>query len=238
LINIDTEGDVESAVNMAIQSFKEREVAMEASLNDTEYIGKTVSPFERIYVPRINGETPVDFETVANPSSSIGPEDLKTLNKDIISGMPVPSSLLDSSDATYHTTLAQESMAYAVTVMNIQRIITQGDQEQASKVHQVIKGKALDKIYTYKLNPPSALLNEARDNSVQNVRSVVDFVYEMYVDDTVDVKTTHMKKSNIAKELAPELNWEVFDKIFSEDSISFNNEEKNLKKNDDNEGVY
>lgn len=238
IVNVDTEGDVENAVNAVISTFKEKEKALEQDLEETEHVGRAVNPFEKYYIPRIKGENPIDFETIASPSANVTMDDIKALREDIIEGIRVPSALLDSRNSSYHTSLSQESMSYAVTILELQMIIVEGDRDLVNKIHKIVKGEELNDKYKYQLNPPAALMNEAKENQVNSVRTVIDFVYEMYVDQNAMEKTTDMKKVNIAKELLPSFNWDTFDKIFEQDTIDFLNATKNLGKKDENNGGF
>ncbi len=229
IVDVDTNSDVEGAVNSVISTFKEKEKALLASLNSTELVGSTISPFDRFYVPRINGETPIDFETIAPPSSNLSKDDLKMWSDDIVNGIRTPSSLLDSSNATYHTAMTQESMSYAVTILDMQRLITTNDYKVANRVHEILKGKELPGAFTYKLNPPTALLLEGLETKVSSLSSIVDFIRSLYVDENSETKTTELKRISIAKYLSPDMEWDKYDEMYRDDTNDFIESQKEKK---------
>lgn len=219
-VQVDIDGDAESAVNEVVLAFKNKEAALESALGDVDSVGRQISVFDRIFIPKINGETPIEIDTVAQANINIDRETLKQFKNEIIAGIRTPASLMDSTDNSYHTSVAQESMSYAMTILELQKIITNGDTEVANKILKLLS-KSSCKSYEYQLSPPTSLMNEVLDNNISRARTIIDFVYEMYIDDAAEVKIAHIDKFKLAKKVLPALDWDAFDKIFTESTDSY-----------------
>lgn len=219
-VQVDIDGDAESAVNEVVLAFKNKEAALESALGDVDSVGRQISVFDRIFIPKINGETPIEIDTVAQANINIDRETLKQFKNEIIAGIRTPASLMDSTDNSYHTSVAQESMSYAMTILELQKIITNGDTEVANKILKLLS-KSPCKSYEYQLSPPTSLMNEVLDNNISRARTIIDFVYEMYIDDAAEVKIAHIDKFKLAKKVLPALDWDAFDKIFTESTDSY-----------------
>jgi len=219
-VQVDIDGDAETAVNEVVLAFKNKEMALESALGDVDSVGRQISVFDRIFIPKINGETPIEIDTVPNVSINIDRETLKQFKNEIIAGIRTPASLMDSTDNSYHTSVAQESMSYAMTILELQKIITNGDTETANKIMKLL-GKNINSNYVYQLAPPTSLMNEVLDNNISRARTIIDFVYEMYIDDTATVKTAHIDKFKLAKKVLPALDWKAFDKIYDESTTEY-----------------
>lgn len=219
-VQVDIDGDAESAVNEVVLAFKNKEAALESALGDVDSVGRQISVFDRIFIPKINGETPIEIDTVAQANINIDRETLKQFKNEIIAGIRTPASLMDSTENSYHTSVAQESMSYAMTILELQKIITNGDTEVANKILKLLS-KTPCESYKYQLAPPTSLMNEVLDNNISRARTIIDFIYEMYIDDTAEVKIAHIDKFKLAKKVLPALDWEAFDKIFNESTESY-----------------
>jgi hypothetical protein len=218
IITVDqSTSDVESAINATIKEFKDREIAAMDDIANVDGINRDESPFDRYYLPKINGETPIEFDTVPAVNMNVDENALKIYSNDIIAGIRVPSSLLDSAEASYKYAMTQESSAYATTIMLLQDIISEGDTEILNKVRKITGETKINNL-RYKLRAPTALFNEAKEVAIGQVRTIIDFVYEMYVDPTADVQLGYMKKRSVAKEIYPQMDWAKFDKLFNSDS--------------------
>jgi len=237
LVNVTTDGDAESAINTVVNTIKTKEAVLEDDLNETGRLPRGISPFKRYYLPRINGEVPVDFESMPNPSSNITKDDIKEARDSILEGLCVPSALLDSRNSTYHTSFTQESMMFAICIFGLQQLYAEYDFELADKVYRKMYGRSLSRNYIFQFNPPKALMLEQMETQVNAVTSIVDFVYSMYVDENLEEPVSYMKKVNIAKALYPAFDWKSFDEIVENDTADWADLVKNINKSDDSGGM-
>ena len=212
-VNVNVDGDVESSLTEVIKRMRQKEDIVNKDLSSIDNFSVETSMFDRYYIPKINGEQPINIENIPSGQSTLDPMHLENLRQNIIRGIRVPKNLIGETDGTYKTSFTQENFAFAMSTIGYQRNFSSDFTELASKIRRIDSGKEFSKTLIG-FQTPDSLLTEKMDMKVNSVQNAVEFIYNVYVDLSTGTPDVKMNKSEIAKELFPEYDWEKFDDIF------------------------
>lgn len=89
--------DVEASIQEVVRDFKSKEIQSDV-LKSVTTILKRVGAFEDYYIPRVDGEAPLDLETISGMDVNVEDDFMNWLLRSIISGMGIPASFVDQSN--------------------------------------------------------------------------------------------------------------------------------------------
>lgn len=145
----------------ALQAIKSRPALLSP---DTEMskIPAYVGIFEDLFIPRYGGERSIDIETVQGGDLNARIEDIEHLLRQLLSGLGVPPALIGySEEYELRSTLANQNIRFARTVISFQQELSKSFTELLHKITYVV----MEHVYThiasfYKLYlpPPRALM--------------------------------------------------------------------------------
>lgn len=218
-VNVNVDGDAEASLTEVVKRMKQKEEVVKKDIATLDNLSTEMSLFDRYYIPKINGETPIEISSIPSGQSSLDPEHLENLRQNIVRGLRVPRNLISESDGTYKTSFTQENIAFAMTIIGYQHQFAMKYNELFSKIRMSAKNMRFTQA-KMQFQPPSALLVEQTDYKIQSTQSAVAFVSEMYTEfDATGMPKVNMSKSEIAKVLFPTFNWDEFDKIYTESEM-------------------
>lgn len=233
-VEVGTDMDAESALVEVVKKLKQREEAVANTINSLEHSTTQISPTDDVYLPTINGEAPINFETIPSSQSSLDPEYLNTLKEEILKGVSIPRSLLNEYTNSYHTSLGQENFVFAFEVILYQNKFAPQILELVSKLNYLETNKLLV-FKNAKVNfaPPTALMNEQKANELTNLETIINFIVTLTGDNMGNPK---LNKLELAKKLSNHFDWSIIEKLLEKFKVDKAAEELNKTKTDDSGG--
>lgn len=233
-VEVGTDMDAESALVEVVKKLKQREEAVANSVNSLEHSSTQISPTDDVYLPTINGEAPINFETIPSSQSSLDPEYLNTLKEEILKGVSIPRSLLNEYTNSYHTSLGQENFVFAFEVILYQNKFAPQILELITKLNYLETNKMVT-FKNAKVNfaPPTALMNEQKANELTNLETIINFVVTLTGDNMGNPK---LDKLELAKKLSNHFDWTIIEKLLEKFKVNKSAEELNKTKTDDTGG--
>lgn len=204
-----TDMDSDKAINEVIKAFKQKETMVANSLADLETFSTELTAFDDVFIPKVNGETPIEVDSIAGQDVGIDIEYLENLRRQILGGVDVPKALLNEYENSYHTNLAQENAMFALKIISIGNGFEPQVNDFFNKIYEIKTGNPI-KSTEISFNKPITLLNESIANNLNNAQTIVDFIVSLY--ETADGEAG-INKFEIAKLFFGDLNWEHIESI-------------------------
>jgi hypothetical protein len=121
-VEVGLDNDVESAIQSFIRDIKSKDLRLD-DLGNLTTIFNSVGQFHDLYVPVINGEKPVEVETMSGSEAALDSDFLEYLRKTMISGMGVPATFLQYSDEIeFAKGLSMQNLKFAKSVGVFQKM--------------------------------------------------------------------------------------------------------------------
>lgn len=217
--------DSGGALNNVIKSFKQKEQSLINQLNNINSIGTELTAYDDVFLPRINGETPIEIDSIPGQQDTLDPEYLETLKSNILNGIRVPKSLLNEVENSYRTSLAQENIMFANQIIYLQKQYEPMINDLVYRILSIITGETAERDVKLKFNPPSTLLNESLSANIGNVQGIIQFISELYGgdgsggmggfgDDNDGNETNGIDKKELAKMFVKGIDWREIDKLY------------------------
>ena len=246
--------DIEGVVQSFIRDIKSREITTNTMNNITTLLN-SVGAFEDYFIPTIDGEKPIEIDTVQGMDIDVDNEFLNNLLKSCISGTGIPGNYIDATmDVDFARTLAMQNQAFVRTLVcyqndfsnyytNIIRKLYHNEfiKDKKAKINNKNNKKKnnidlnneidINKLFI-KFPPPIYLSLSNINEQISNATNTIDFLTNLYFDESSteeDVSSIKLLfKQNLAKEyFLPSMEWDLFDKIF--ENINSKNTENILK---------
>lgn len=229
------DNDLEGAVQSVIEDFKNKELSVDTLKTITTVLNNCGS-FEDYYLPVIDGQAPINFDTLSGMDVNVDDDFLQFLLKSMITGMGIPFNYIDSSnDVDFAKTLIMQNSTFVRTIVSYQsymsRLFTDIIQTLYYNEYSSLKDYNNDHELIEAILPvPSYLAVSNLNEQVSNAQNTIDFVVSSYIsDDTQDPDLKIRFRNKVTREFLPNLDWNKFDKIF--DSVKIDKEETELENN-------
>ena len=112
--------DIEDAIQEVVRDFKTKEISSDV-LKSVTTVLKRVGAFEDYYIPRVDGEAPLDFETISGMDVNLDDDFNNFLMRSIISGMGVPATFADqSNEIDFSRELIMQNSSFVREVVSMQ----------------------------------------------------------------------------------------------------------------------
>lgn len=243
---IDTglDDDMEGTVQSFIRDIKSREITTD-TLNSITTLLNTVGSFEDYFLPTIDGQKPLEIDTISGMDVSSDQDFLENLLKSAISGTDTPVNYIDAThDVDFARTLAMQNQTFVRNIVGYQS-------DYSDYYTQIIRRLYFNEFIKYKDNDEEGERNDIDINqlfvkfpspvylSINNLNdqisstsSTLDFLLQLYFSENMDDPTLETKKNDFKKMVCkeyflPTMEWDLFDKIYNKviDSI----QEKSIK---------
>lgn len=233
-VEVGSDMDAESSLVSVVKKLKQREEAISQSINSLEASTTQISPTDDIYLPMINGETPISFESLPSSQSSLDSEYLNTLKEEILKGVSVPRSLLNEYTNSYHTSLGQENFVFAFEVILYQNKFAPQILDLITKLNYLETNKLVE-FNSAKVGfaPPTALMNEQKANELTNLETIINFIVTLTGD---NMGNPRLDKLELAKKLSNHFDWTLIEKLLEKFKVNKQAEDLNKTKTDDSGG--
>lgn len=112
--------DIEDSIQEVVRDYKAKEISSDV-LKSVSTILRRIGAFEDYYIPRIDGEAPLDFETISGMDVNLDDEFIQFLLKSIISGMGVPATFADASnEIDFSRELIMQNSSFVREIVSMQ----------------------------------------------------------------------------------------------------------------------
>jgi len=260
---IDTglDDDIEGAVQGVIKDIKSKEITTN-SLSSITTLLNTVGAFDDYYIPTIDGEKPIEIDTVAGMDVEVDSDFPQYLLKSIISGMDIPGNYIDATmDVDFARSLSMQNSTFVRNIINYQgdfgefftEVIQHLYKNEFCKQNFAKNNKNKD-LYETELDnannisikfPVPVYLNLTNINDqIGNASSTIDFLVSLYfpegsTEENVEDLKTRFKQSIAKDYFLTTMEWDLFNKIYT-DIIKNSNKDainSSIKYSDEENGM-
>jgi hypothetical protein len=260
LVYVETglDDDIEGVIQGVVKDIKSKEIQTDV-LKSITTILNSIGTFDDYYIPLVDGEKPLDFDTLQGMDVDADNEFLQFLLKSAIGGTGVPVNYIDATqEVDFARTLAMQNSTFVRTIVSDQATLSESfsklvrilyKNEYMSDIKEDKEGKKegdnkkladyqnidLDDIHVVFPAPISLNLTNVNDQ-INNSSQTLDFITGIYVDEN-DVDSSNKKlkfRQKVVRELLPNIDWDKMDKLFEESEMD--STEESLHTNDTDEG--
>lgn len=229
-VNVGADAAYEQAIQSVIEDVKTKDYKME-QLNDfNTVLNLTPGRFDDYYMPTINGERPVEIETLPGMDVDMNNEFVEYLKNSMMSGMGVPRNLIDvTSDVDYARSVSAMNANFVRSVIKYQKKFTApftrmyqilfkneyryiNDQENTSSIIDV------NAIRVNFPSPATLAMNNISEQ-IQAVDQNADFIASQLIPIKQDGSTEDQRirlKTAIVKDLLPTIDWAKYEAMVDE----------------------
>lgn len=218
--------DIEGVIQEVVRNVKGKDIQA-STLSDITSILNTVGIFEDYYMPMIDGEKPIEMDTISGTDSSSDEEWLNFLLKGIIKGTGFPANYIDTAnEVDFARTVVMQNALFVKMLVSDQEEFSESltlffrklyfNEYANSENEEEIKNEA-EEIEIYFPKPKSLSLSNLNDQ-INNASQTVDFLTNTYINEnSQDPNNSDLKlivKRRIAQELLPSIDWAKIEQIF------------------------
>lgn len=239
--------DIEGTINAFIRDIKTKEVKM-ADTQSLDTIFNSIGTFTDYYLPTVNGERPVEIDTIPGMNVDVDNDFLDYLRKAIISGLGIPNSFLSYADEMeFARSVSMVNGMFLRSIITMQKSLSPkfsniyrslykneydyGNNKSSNNVNNIVVN--YDKILAV-FPPPSTLNLTNISDQISVVQGVLDVLSAFYFQDSSDDPNVEVKKllfkKTVGRKYAPNIDWDELDDIFN--SLDSKVIEENLKKDE------
>jgi len=255
LIYVETglDDDIEGVIQGVVKDIKSKEIQTDV-LKSITTILNNIGVFDDYYIPLIDGEKPLDFDTLQGMDVDADDPFLQFLLKSAITGTGIPVNYIDASqevefsrnlamqNSTFvraivvHQAMFSDAFSKLVRILYKNEYLTNVDKKDKGKDNNTANAKSTKKTDRENISledikvtfPTPITLNLTNVNDqISNSSQTVDFITSIYFDENdMDTAKKVKFKRKIVRELMPTtVDWDKLDKLF-EESLVENMEEK------------
>ena len=235
-INTGLDNDSSQAVARVIQDIKTKEYKID-SLNDINTI-LSLYPgrFDDYYMPSINGERPVEIDTLQGMDNQADQEFLEYLRNSMLSGIGVPKALIDAmGEMDFARTLSAQNANFLRSIIKYQQLLTEPFSRLIRRIYKYENTYAADvtdskaakekdlmtayeeELISVKFPAPASLNYSNLSDIIQSVDTNAEFIANQIVPQTMTENTEDMKnklKAEIAKSLIIGVDWAKYEEMY------------------------
>jgi len=233
--------DVEGVVQEVVRDVKSKEIQTDMLRNITT-IFQNIGVFDDLYIPLVNGEKSIDFDTLQGMDVSADNDFLEYLMKAMITGTGTPVNYIDASqDVEFSRNLAMQNSTFVRKLISGQACFGPSLSGLLRKLYKnkylrVIdkekkKQKILDdvRLEDIKVELPSPIsLNLTNiNNQASEAGNTMDFITSLFVNDS-DENAPKYKlkfKQKLAKDFLPNLDWNKIEETYKQLEIEVKEED-------------
>ena len=224
--------DVEGSVNSTIRAIKQNQIRYSdiGTINDIfNIVGSLVDVFMPV---SIDGERPIETETISGQNIDMNNDFLNSLLKSIIQSFGLPSSIIDDfENIDFAKTIPMSNLEMAKMVLNSQNEIN----EPLTKMIRLIISyempdfEQVNEIYA-KLTPPSVIVLEMNKERMQSIVEIATMLSDILLpqneQETTEERLIRKFKEEYTRTNLPTLDWDKIDNTLKKISIVDKIEEK------------
>jgi hypothetical protein len=227
-VDVGADADYEQAISRVIQDIKTKEFKMDMLGEINTILNLTPGRFDDYYIPSINGERPIEIDTLAGMDIDMNNDFIEFLKDSMLSGIGVPRTLIDATkEIDFARTLSAQNANFVRNVIKYQKKFTQPFTKMYRKLYQneykydndkeseVLNYVSIDDIKVTFPSPATLNMSNLTDQ-IQIADQNAEFISAQYypMDQTGSNEPKRLKmKAAVVKELLPGIDWEKFDEI-------------------------
>lgn len=227
--------DAEEVVQSFIRDIKNKEFKM-ADYNDINVILNQTGSMTDYYIPVVNGEKPVEIDTLQGMDIQQDNELLEYLLKSMISGLGVPSSFLNyTEDVEFVRTLTMQNGQFVRTIINLQKQLGEQFSELFRKIYRIEFKDDFKRKSNFNINlddivvnfaPPLSLSVTTMSDQINNSQTVIDFIIKTLVKNADEnPKLLFEVTKQITKDFLPSIDWNKYELIVEQATNQVNKDE-------------
>lgn len=233
-VDVGADANYEQAISRVIQDIKTKEFKMDAIGDINTILNLNPGMFDNYYIPTVNGEKPIEIDTLAGMDIEMNNEFLEFLKTSMMSGMGIPRTLIDETIQTdFARTLSARNANFVRSVIKYQKRLTlpftkllrtlyinehKYSNDKESNILSVVDIKAIRASF-----PSPASLNMTNlTDQIQVVDQNAEFIANNLVEPDPlgeNVVEKGKLKSQIIQDLLPSINWEKYKMMKAEIEI-------------------
>jgi len=243
-VDVGADANYEQAISRVIQDIKTKEFKMDSIGDINTILNLNPGMFDNYYIPTVNGEKPIEIDTLQGMDIDMNNEFLEFLKTSMMSGMGIPRTLIDeTTQVDFARTVSSRNANFVRAVIKYQKRLTQpftklirrlyeneykysGDKE--SEIFSIVD---LNSVQVHFPSPATLNMTNITDQ-MQVVEQNSEFIVNTLIpqDPTGMNETKRQKlKSMIVEDLMPAIDWDKY-KQFRDDS-EVNDIKNDIKKN-------
>lgn len=211
--------DIEGHVNSAIRALKQNQIRYSdtGTINEVfNIVGSMVDVFMPVSV---DGEKPIETETISGQNVDMNDDFLNSLIKSIIQSFGIPSSVIDEYESVdFAKTLAMSNIEMARATLNSQHelnpVLTKLIRQLIS--YELPELRDVDNIVA-ELTPPIVIVTEMTKERFESVDTIAGILAALYIpanDETPNETEARLFKIEYYKKSIPSMDWESIEDCY------------------------
>lgn len=245
------DADYQQAVNQVIQDVKTKEFKLDSVSEINTILNLNPGRFDDYFMPVMNGNRPVEIDTLQGMNAEMNNEFLEYLKNSILSGMDIPASIIDATkEIDYARTLSATNSNFVRAVIRYQKKFTAPFQKLMRKIFfnevrfnsdseniNLLSGEFdVNKITLSFPSPATLMMNNLTEQTSvadTNANFIVDtLVPDGSVNNSTEIRNSLKRK--IIKDLIPSINWDKYEEMLNDSKSEVIYEKIGLSDGDNN----
>lgn len=225
-----SDGNYEQAIMKTIQDVKTKEFRMSDIGNIGSILSLNPGRFDDIFMPQINGESPIHIDVLPGMDTEMNNEFMAWLKSSIIQGMGLPLALTDASEnLEFARTISAQNGAFVRRIVRIQKRLTKPftklvqllyshENENTSDGKNTNNKVDINHISISFPSPASLSLTNTLE-TLTSIEQKADVIAKAYIVAKTDGSTDEdisLFKYKIIKDETPQLDWEKYDLLYED----------------------
>lgn len=218
----------EQAIMKVVQDVKTKEFKMSNLGSVASILQLNPGQFDDYYMPVVNGERPVDIETIQGMDQDINNDFMEFLRRSMVLGTDLPTAFLEAKDnIEFARQIAAQNANFCRQIIRWQKKLTKPSEQLIKLIYLYENKYTLDKdnasdninindiTITYP-SPASLNLTNLIETLTQ-VDSLAEYVTKVYVPDKMDQSNTDIQsafKQTVIKKMITQIDWADMDQCF------------------------
>lgn len=228
-VNVGLDANYEQAISRVIQDIKTKEYKMDNLSDINTILNLNPGRFDDYFIPSINGDRPIDIETMPGMDTEMTNEFMEFLKNSMMSGIGIPRDLIDSMNTLdFARTLSAQNANFVRSVIRYQLALTDSFTDLMRKIYRneyKYVGNVLNdatklendcnNIFA-KFPSPASLNFTNMSDAMQGADSNAEFIAMQLIPPKQDGSTEDARaelKAEILKDMLPGVDWDKYTEI-------------------------
>ena len=229
-VSVGPDSNHEQAIAKVVQDVKTKEFRMGSLKSIYTILSLNPGAFDDFYLPVINGEKPVDIETLPGMDQDINNEFITFLRMSMIEGTGLPQAIIEANDnLEFARQISAQNANFCKKVIRHQKNLTEPCEElirllyiyenkySSNSENDNLKSVNLNDIHISFPSPGTLRLSNLVE-SFSQVDQVATYIAKVYVPDTVNQSSLTEQeafKQKVVRKYLPQLDWDEFDELYA-----------------------
>ena len=242
-VNVGADAQYEQAIQRVIEDIKTKDYKMEGLNDFNTLLNLNPGRFDDYFMPTVNGERPVEIETLAGMDVDMNNDFVEYLKNSMMSGMGVPRNLIDvTSEVDYARSISAMNSNFVRSVIRYQKKLT----PSFTRLYQMLykneyrfvndmddTDSSVDISYIKVTFPSPATLSMTNiTEQLQSADQYAEFVSQALIPTKTDGSTEDKRielKTRVIKDQLPGIDWDKYEDIKKQLMLDLEEEKINNK---------